>query len=250
MQRKLLFFKLIFVCILGHSMEPELPLLMQIENADIGLSDDLFCNIEEWINSESEGRFSQEKLETPSTSVSKEISFEENEDENKTKTSKKQPCPVCHKLLLGLNLKRHIKMVHTNERPHKCTHCFKAFSYLYALEAHLKVHSKIDVRPKPYVCRECNEVAYASKGSLNKHVNIKHRQQPREYSCPWCSKICFQKSILEIHERTHTGNKPFLCTFCDYPFTQNGNLKRHILQKHPDSKPLEAASATAFIASE
>jgi len=35
------------------------------------------------------------------------------------------------------------------------------------------------------------------------------------------------KSSLDIHVRTHTGDRPFVCQICGREFRANGNLTRH-----------------------
>ena len=37
-----------------------------------------------------------------------------------------------------------------------------------------------------------------------------------------------------MHKKRHTGERPFVCPFCAYAFTQKCNLKTHILRAHED----------------
>ena len=32
--------------------------------------------------------------------------------------------------------------------------------------------------------------------------------------------------------KKHAGVRPYVCEYCEYPFTQKGNLKMHILRCH------------------
>ncbi|KAK6365060.1 hypothetical protein LTS17_011538 [Exophiala oligosperma] len=54
--------------------------------------------------------------------------------------------------------------------------------------------------------------------------------QPQErYICPTCSKPFSRPSSLKIHTHSHTGEKPYTCTYagCGKSFSVRSNMKRH-----------------------
>ncbi|KAM9854191.1 zinc finger protein ZFPM1 [Aulostomus maculatus] len=59
---------------------------------------------------------------------------------------------------------------------------------------------------------------------------------PNERICPFpqCSKSCPSASSLEIHMRTHSGERPFVCLICLSAFTTKANCERH-LKVHTDT---------------
>ncbi|KAJ3596523.1 hypothetical protein NHX12_002930 [Muraenolepis orangiensis] len=59
---------------------------------------------------------------------------------------------------------------------------------------------------------------------------------PNERVCPFpqCSKSCPSASSLEIHMRTHSGERPFVCLVCLSAFTTKANCERH-LKVHTDT---------------
>lgn len=56
---------------------------------------------------------------------------------------------------------------------------------------------------------------------------LKHR-------CRYCGKIFGSDSALQIHLRSHTGERPFICRVCGSRFTTKGNLKVHY-QRHTET---------------
>ncbi|XP_034058498.1 sal-like protein 4 isoform X1 [Gymnodraco acuticeps] len=54
------------------------------------------------------------------------------------------------------------------------------------------------------------------------------RRSSKQHICHVCCKNFSSASALQIHERTHTGEKPFACNICGRAFTTKGNLKVHI----------------------
>lgn len=78
-----------------------------------------------------------------------------------------------------------------------------------------------------------DELAFANdKASPNGRSDsslFKHR-------CRYCGKIFGSDSSLQIHIRSHTGERPYKCNVCGSRFTTKGNLKVHF-QRHSDKYP-------------
>ena len=56
------------------------------------------------------------------------------------------------------------------------------------------------------------------------------------HRCKFCGKVFGSDSALQIHIRSHTGERPFKCNICGNRFTTKGNLKVHF-QRHKAKYP-------------
>ncbi|XP_072544373.1 uncharacterized protein sall2 [Salminus brasiliensis] len=57
-----------------------------------------------------------------------------------------------------------------------------------------------------------------------------------QHACRFCGKLFSSDSGLQIHLRSHTGERPYQCPVCLSRFTTRGNLKVHFL-RHREQNP-------------
>lgn len=106
----------------------------------------------------------------------------------------RHPCPYCGKMVSSSTMARH-KLIHTGERPFKCT------------------------------MPECDKV-FRSNSEVKRHVLLHHSTE-RPYKCDVCGKGFIKISFLNAHAKIHSREKPFNCHICGKAFPKLYSMQRH-----------------------
>uniref|UniRef100_A0A3B4EJR5 C2H2-type domain-containing protein n=1 Tax=Pygocentrus nattereri TaxID=42514 RepID=A0A3B4EJR5_PYGNA len=128
----------------------------------------------------------------------------------------------------AFNLKPH-QMMHSPEKPHRCSECGKSFAAAITLREHMKMHSD----DKPYKCTQCRK-SFVRRRHLKKHQELHAREKP--FNCPQCGKGFATSSNLKQHQKTHAGDKPHRCSQCGKCFAAAATLREH-QRIHSGEKP-------------
>lgn len=118
---------------------------------------------------------------------------------------------------------------HENVKSHGCANCGATFSQKSQLIVHQRIHSG----ERPYRCQviiATNIIVYKHRFSLSDTIFL---------IILFLLKVCWQafahSSVLKLHIRKHTGEKPFKCSVCkvtETAFSQLPHLKTHMRAIH------------------
>ncbi|KAJ0184400.1 hypothetical protein K1T71_000823 [Dendrolimus kikuchii] len=172
---------------------------------------------------------------------------------------KNYECAICGARFRTRSQIKHHHLKHSTEKKYYCVECDTRFKTAQALKTHLKKSIKhIDIESLRYPCLRCEKrfnteaalshhtlvqhegvrghrceecgAALATANSLNKHIHSVHKGKRAEakHVCDTCGKAFRGKSVLVNHVRTHTGEKPFECTYCGRKFGQRTAMRTHV----------------------
>ncbi|XP_068431013.1 zinc finger protein 436 [Clinocottus analis] len=82
-------------------------------------------------------------------------------------------------------------------------------------------------------CPTCPKT-FSRAGSLN--IHIKTHSGEKAHGCNYCGKRFGRADLLKSHKRTHTGERPYCCTLCSKTYAHPSQLRIH-KRVHTGEKP-------------
>uniref|UniRef100_A0A1A8LG20 Zinc finger and BTB domain-containing protein 41 n=1 Tax=Nothobranchius pienaari TaxID=704102 RepID=A0A1A8LG20_9TELE len=145
------------------------------------------------------------------------------------KRSEGWKCAICSKTFSRRpHLQEHM-ILHTQDRPFKCSSCDEFFRSRFA---RLKHQEKYHLGPFP--CEICGR-QFNDTGNRKRHIECTHGGK-RKWTCFVCGKSVRERTTLREHLRIHSGEKPHLCSICGQSFRHSSSYRLHLRVHHDDKR--------------
>uniref|UniRef100_A0A3Q2QUL3 Zinc finger and BTB domain-containing protein 41 n=1 Tax=Fundulus heteroclitus TaxID=8078 RepID=A0A3Q2QUL3_FUNHE len=145
------------------------------------------------------------------------------------KKSEAWKCAICSKTFSRRpHLQEHM-ILHTQDRPFKCSFCDEYFKSRFA---RLKHQEKYHLGPFP--CEICGR-QFNDTGNKKRHIECTHGGK-RKWTCFVCGKSVRERTTLREHLRIHSGEKPHLCSICGQSFRHSSSYRLHLRVHHDDKR--------------
>uniref|UniRef100_A0A4Y0BEU1 Uncharacterized protein n=1 Tax=Anopheles funestus TaxID=62324 RepID=A0A4Y0BEU1_ANOFN len=151
----------------------------------------------------------------------------------------KFPCPLeacgCeYASLARLNI--HISTQHVEYLSPNCPHCKEEID-----RVDITQHVRLFCKAKQFECTHCDR-KFLSWKALSQHL----RKLQQTFPCTQCDKSFSSQASLKLHERTHTGERPYVCTICNKSYKTPGMRTAH-MDTHIEGKTFKCDMCGKFL---
>ncbi|CAL4120912.1 unnamed protein product [Meganyctiphanes norvegica] len=168
-------------------------------------------------------------------------------------------CPICHRRFAIMSTLKNHMLVHTQEKPYKCSQCDYCCNQRGTLKVHVRRHHTYE---KPFKCEKCLK-HFTTRYCLNQHDEKIHRDKESlrcslceykckdgvqlkkhlkchietPYRCKYCSRRFRDHDVFKDHISDHKGKNAYQCKFCRFNTKHNQSLRNHMGTHHPGQMP-------------